>query len=191
MLNITPSQIIEYLYCPRYTYFEYVLQIPQQEEKYYKVMRGREVHLKRARENVDYLRARIGVTDKRLNQYLSSGFLRGEVDEVLWLKDGTMAPLDYKFARYEGKIYETYQTQLYCYAWLIRQNFGLPVNRGFLVYTRSQNKLIEVPIRAKDVEAVEAAATQISEIIERNFHPKSTKYKKRCVNCTYRNICIQ
>lgn len=191
MLNITPSQIIEYLYCPRYTYFEHVLQVPQQEEKYFKVVKGRDVHLKRARENVDYLRTRIGVVDKKLNQYLSSDFLRGEVDEVLWLKNGTMAPLDYKFARYEGKVYETYQTQLYCYAWLIQQNFGLQVNKGFLVYTRSQNKLVEVPIGAAQLEAIETAARKITEIIEQNFHPKCTKYKKRCVNCTYRNICIK
>jgi len=191
MLHITPSQIIEYLYCPRYTYFEYVLQIPQQEEKYYKVMRGRDLHLKRARENVDYLRRRIGVVDKQLNQYMSNDFLRGEVDEVLWLQDGSMAPLDYKFARFEGKVYETYQTQLYCYAWLIRENFGLPVNKGFLVYTRSQNKLIEVPINEGHVDAVRAAAEQVSEIIQRNFHSRGTKFKKRCVNCTYRNVCIQ
>ncbi|PSR11373.1 MAG: CRISPR-associated protein Cas4 [Bacteroidetes bacterium] len=190
-MHITPSQIIEYLYCPRYTYFEYVLQIPQQEEKFYKVMRGRNLHLKRARENVDYLRRRIGVVDKQLNQYMSNDFLRGEVDEVLWLEDGSMAPLDYKFARFEGKVYETYQTQLYCYAWLIRENFGLPVNKGFLVYTRSQNKLIEIPINEGHVDAVRAAAEQLSEIIQHNFHPRATKFKKRCVNCTYRNVCIQ
>lgn len=189
--NITPSQIIEYLYCPRYTYFEHVLQIPQHEEKYYKVMRGRELHVERARQNVAYLRRRIGATDKKLNQYLSNEWLRGEVDEVLWLKDGTMAPLDYKFARYEDKIYDTYKTQLYCYAWLIRENFGKDVNRGYLVYTRSKNKLVEVPIADGHVDAVRQAASDIKHIVEQNYHPKATKYKRRCVNCTYRNICVK
>jgi CRISPR-associated exonuclease Cas4 len=191
MIQITPSQIIEYLYCPRYTYYEYVLHIPQQEEKYYKVMRGREVHLQRARQNVDYLRRRIGVVDKHLNQYLSHEWLRGEVDEVLLLEDESMAPLDYKFAHYQEKVYETYKTQLYCYAWLIRQNYHRPVNRGFLVYTRSQNKLVEIPIVANHVLSIEKAAEGIQQIIEQNKYPKATKYKRRCVNCTYRNICIQ
>lgn len=191
MFSVTPSQIIEYLYCPRYTYFEYVLHIPQHEEKYYKVMRGRELHLQRARENVEYLRKRIGVVDKRLNQYLSNELLRGEVDEVLWLKDGTLAPLDYKFARYEDKVYETYKTQLYCYAWLIRENFGRPVERGYLVYTRSKNKLVEVEIGAQHVAAVERAARDIHHIVSKNFYPKATRFKRRCVNCTYRNICIK
>ncbi|MFK7978695.1 MAG: CRISPR-associated protein Cas4, partial [Saprospiraceae bacterium] len=44
MFSITPSQIIEYLFCPRFTYFEYVLRIPQYEDRHYKVGRGREVH---------------------------------------------------------------------------------------------------------------------------------------------------
>jgi len=191
MISLTPSQIIEYLYCPRYTYFEYVLQIPQHEEKYYKVMRGREVHLEKARQNVEYLRRRIGVTEKRLNQYLTNDLLRGEVDEVLWLKDGTMAPLDYKFARYEEKVYETYKTQLYCYAWLIRENFGKKVERGYLVYTRSRNKLVEVSIGASHMDEVEKAAHDINKIVVHNYYPKATKYKRRCVNCTYRNICIK
>lgn len=191
MLSLTPSQIIEYLYCPRYTYFEYVLQIPQHEEKYYKVMRGRELHIEKARQNVEYLRRRIGVTDKRLNQYLTNELLRGEVDEVLWLKDGTMAPLDYKFARYEEKVYETYKTQLYCYAWLIRENFGKDVDRGYLVYTRSRNKLVEVQIGASHMNEVEKAAYNINKIVVQNYYPKATKYKRRCVNCTYRNICIK
>ena len=191
MIQITPSQIIEYLYCPRFTYYEHVLQIPQHEEKYYKVIRGREVHLQRARQNADYLRRRIGVVDKYLNQYLSYEWLRGEVDEVLVLDDGSMAPLDYKFAHYREKVYETYKTQLYCYAWLIQQNYHRPVNRGYLVYTRSQNKLVEVPIQAQHVLAIEKAAKAIGQIIEQNIYPKATKYKRRCVNCTYRNICIQ
>ncbi|MEO0790606.1 MAG: CRISPR-associated protein Cas4, partial [Bacteroidota bacterium] len=41
MISITPSHIIQHVYCPRYTYFEWVLRIPQNEEKYGKVMRGR------------------------------------------------------------------------------------------------------------------------------------------------------
>lgn len=191
MFSITPSHIIEHLYCPRFTYFEYVLRIPQNEEKYYKVMRGRELHLQRAQQNAAYLRRRISAVDKRLNQYLTNELLRGEVDEVLWLNDGTMAPLDFKFARYKGKIYDTYKTQMYCYAWLIEENFGKPVKRGFLVYTRSQNKLVELPIEREMMSRVQKAADNIRRIIRQNYFPKATRYKKRCLNCTYRNICLQ
>ena len=92
MTTLTPSHIIEYLFCPRFTYFEYVLSIPQYEEKFFKVMKGREMHELRAKQNIDYLRKKIGVTEKKIDQYLTNGWLRGQVDEVLTLSDGTMAP---------------------------------------------------------------------------------------------------
>lgn len=190
-MSLTPSHIIEFLYCPRFTYFEYVLGIPQYEEKNYKVVRGREIHDEKLERNKDYLRKKLGVQEKYTDQYLTNDLLRGRIDEVLLLKDGTMAPLDYKFAQYKDKIYETYRTQLYCYAWLIEQNFGKQVNKGYLVYTRSQHKLIEVPIAEADKKEVENCIQQIYEIIDKNYFPKSTKYRKRCLDCTYRNICIK
>ncbi len=191
MLSITPSHIIEYLFCPRFTYFEYVLRIPQYEEKYFKVTQGRELHEKKARENMAYLRKRIGATSKQGNQYLTNDLLRGEVDEILTLSDGSMAPLDFKFAKFNDKIYDTYKTQIYCYAWLIESNYHLPVKKGYLVYTRSKNKLVEIKIEETHISRIEKAAFSIRDIITQNKYPKATKYKKRCLSCTYRNICIQ
>ncbi len=190
-MTLTPSHIIEYLFCPRFTYFEYVLAIPQYEEKNYKVMKGRELHDKKLEENKDYLRKKIGVVDKHLDQYLTNDLLRGRIDEVLVLQNGTMAPLDYKFAEYKDKIYETYLTQLYCYAWLIEENFDVKVEKGFIVYIRSKNKIMEVPITEEDKKLVRQAAKDIENIIDKNIFPKATKSKKRCVDCTYRNICVK
>ncbi|GAB4008524.1 CRISPR-associated protein Cas4 [Spirosoma migulaei] len=195
-MTLTPSHIIEYLFCPRFTYFEYVLAIPQYEEKNYKVMRGRNLHDERLERNKEYLRKRLGrpgapVTEKHMDQYLTNELMRGVIDEVLGFGDGTMAPLDYKFAEYKDKVYDTYRTQLYCYAWLIEANFGRPVDRGYLVYTRSNNRVIKVPITEDDKAEVKRAAEAIFTIIERNFYPKATKAKARCVTCTYRNICIK
>ena len=195
-MTLTPSHIIEYLFCPRFTYFEYVLTIPQFEEKDYKVMRGRHLHDERLERNKDYLRKRLGrpgapVTDKHVDQYLTNNLIRGVVDEVLGFGDGTMAPLDYKFAEYKDKVYDTYRTQLYCYAWLIEANFGKPVDRGFIVYTRSNNRVIEVQVTDENKADVKRAAEAIFSIIDRNFFPRATKVKARCVTCTYRNICIK
>lgn len=190
-MSLTPSHLIEYLYCPRFTYFEYVLCVPQQEHKDYKVLRGRHLHDQRLEENKDYLRRRLGVTDKYLDQYLTNEVLRGRVDEVLELADGTLAPLDYKFAEWKDTVYATYRTQLYCYAWLITETFGRPVTRGFLVYTRSRHKVVEVPIAPADVDEVRRVAAAVLDIIEQNVYPKATKCKSRCVTCTYRKICTR
>jgi CRISPR-associated exonuclease Cas4 len=191
MISLTPSHIIEYLFCPRYTYFEYVLCIPQYEEKNYKVLRGREIHNIKLEQNKEYLRKKIGVKEKWLDQYLTNTTLRGKIDEVLLLENDTMAPLDYKFAVFKDRIYETYQQQLFCYAVLIEENFNFPVEKGYLVYVRSKNKLIEIPVREKDKRLIYQSAKEINKIIEQNHFPKATKYKRRCLNCTYRNICVK
>jgi CRISPR-associated exonuclease Cas4 len=191
MQSFYPSQIIEYLYCPRYTYFEYVLRIPQYEEKFYKVNRGREIHNEKLERNKEYLRRKIGVKNKSTNQYLGVEGLRGKVDEVLELNNGTFAPLDYKFALWKDKVFETYKQQLYCYAILIEEIYGTKVEKGFLVYTRSKHKLVEVPIPLEAKQEIKKSMDQMLQIIDRNKFPKATKFKKRCVNCTYRNICIK
>ena len=191
MISLTPSHIIEYLFCPRFTYFENVLGIPQYEERHYKVMKGRNMHELKLTRNKDYFRKRIGVKEKYLDQYLTNDMLRGVVDEVLLLDDGTMAPLDYKFAKYEERLYKTYKTQLSCYALLIEDNFQKKVNKGFLVYIRSKNKLLEVKITEKDKMEVRNAIAGIEHIIRKNFYPKGTKDKAKCITCTYRNICTR
>ncbi|MDT0644226.1 CRISPR-associated protein Cas4 [Zunongwangia sp. F363] len=191
MQSFYPSQIIEYLYCPRYTYFEYVLRIPQYEDKFYKVNRGREVHNEKLERNKEYLRKKIGVKEKWLDQYLGTEGLRGKVDEVLKLNDGSYAPLDYKFAQWKDRVYETYKQQLYCYAILIEEVYGGKVEKGFLVYTRSKNKLVEVNIGENAKSEIRNSMDKMLEVIQGNKFPRATRVKKRCVNCTYRNICIK
>lgn len=190
-MSVTPSHIIEYLFCPRFIYFEYVSGIPQFEERHFKVGKGRSIHELKIIRNKEYLRKRIGAVDKYCDQYLTNDLLRGKIDEVLLLADNTMTPLDYKFSKYNDKVYNTYLTQLHCYAVLIEHNFAKKVNTGYLVYVRSKNKLIKVKITEKDKTDVKTTAEAVIEIIEKNHYPKATKYKKRCVTCTYRNICTK
>lgn len=191
MTSLTPSHIIEYLFCPRFTYFEYVLAIPQHEEKSYKVIKGREIHDEKLERNKGYLRKKVGAVDKHTDQYLTNGWLRGRIDEVLELGDGSMAPLDYKFAEFKDRIFDTYRTQQYCYACLIEENFGKTVSKGFIVYVRSKHKVVEIPVTAENKAEVKKCAEEIWRIIDGNFFPRATKFKRRCVDCTYRNICIR
>ena len=187
---ITATHLLEYLYCPRFIYFENVLDIPENQEKRFKVLKGRIVHEKVRKTNSAYLRNKIGVIDRKSEVYLASHLgIRGIVDEVLFLDDNTAAPLDYKFAEYKNKLFKTYRFQLIFYARLIKDNFHVPVNRGFIVYTRSKNKLIEVPILEKDFDELEKIVEDLLDIIQRCHYPKPTRYKRRCPDCCYRNIC--
>ena len=189
---LTPSEIIAYLYCPRFLYFGLCLGLDEHEEKRFKVLKGREVHKDKTKINKDYLRKRIGVTDKEMEVYLSSEklHLRGIVDEVLTLKDGTMAPLDYKFAEYKQREYKTYKTQSLAYGMLISENYNRPVHKGFLVYTRSRNKLVDIEFRQKDLDGFHKIIEEMLLIIQKGFYPKGTSSKAKCDDCTYQNICV-
>jgi CRISPR-associated exonuclease Cas4 len=187
---ITATHLLEYLYCPRFIYFENVLDIPENQEKRFKVQKGRIVHEKIRKTNPEYLRKKIGIIDRKSDVYLESPLgIRGIVDEVLFLDDKTAAPLDYKFAEYKQKLFTTYRSQLIFYARLIKDNYQVPVTRGFIIYTRSKNKLVEVSIHEKDFDELGKITKGILDVIQRCKYPQSTEYKQRCPDCCYRNIC--
>lgn len=190
---ITPSDMLEYLYCPRFIYYQNVLDIPQNEDTRYKVQVGRTIHKKKQMQNPDYLRRRLGVVDKQTEVKLHSDKLgvRGIVDEILTLKDGTMAPLDYKYAEYLGEVYTLHEYQSVLYGMLIEENYNKPVNRGFLVFTRSNNKIIEVEHKRNLIEKVKKVLIDIRSIITIGQFPRKTYYKRACIDCCYNNICIQ
>lgn len=192
-ISITPSEVIEYLYCPRFTYFMSYLKISQHEKNRFKVLVGREVHKTKTRINKEYLRKRIGVKDKLLEQklYSKKHHLHGIVDEVLFLEDGTAASLDYKFAKYKDTTFLTHKYQVVMYGLMIADNFNVEVNRGYIVYVRSKNLLKEIKFSNEDFSEVEKILEEIISIIAKGFFPKRTRYKRRCLDCTYRNICIQ
>jgi CRISPR-associated exonuclease Cas4 len=187
--SITTSQMMEYVFCPRFSYYEYVLKIPQNEGKRFKVEKGRTVHEKVRTMNPDYLRKKIGAVGKKANVYLTGLGIRGIVDEIIFLNDGTAAPLDYKYATYKDKIFKTYRMQLVFYARLIQDHFKVPVNRGYIIYTRSRNRLVEVPLIEADFRELEKTIQGLWDVIMHCKYPKPTRYKRRCSDCCYKNIC--
>jgi CRISPR-associated exonuclease Cas4 len=189
---ITPSEVIEYMYCPRFIYYMNVLKVQQHEHGRHLVNKGRLIHEQKLVSNKDYLRKKVGAVDKELDVYLTSEKLRlvGRMDEVLYLSDGSMAPLDYKYAIWEKKIYKTLLMQQTLYALLIEEHYAKPVNKAFLVYVRSKNHLEEVYINPKMKASAIKVIDSIFEIIDLSLYPKSTAHRTRCADCTYRNICV-
>ena len=121
----TASDVLEHLFCPRFTWFEKYQMLPEFQERRHKVVLGRELHDAREKNNRSYLRKRLNAVDKKIDVSLVSDrmHLRGRLDEVLFFEDGSAAPLDYKFARDPGRLYRTLRLQSAIYALLIRENF--------------------------------------------------------------------
>ena len=189
---ITPSEVIEYVFCPRFTWFMNVQNISQHEDKRFKVLKGREVHQHRETENKNYLRRKIGAVKKEISVYLASPELRirGIVDEVLWLKDGAMAPLDYKYTEAREAAFKTHHIQVLMYAMLIKEIYQVEVTKGFVAYIRGGSKLLEIPVGNQDILEVESIIDKIFEIITLGKLPKRTPYRIRCRDCCYKNICV-
>ncbi len=189
---VTPSEVIEHIYCSRFTYFMQVLNIPQFEDRRFKVLKGREVHKRREEENRSYLRKNIGVVNRDRDVYLASPNLgvRGVVDEVLTLDDGTLAPLDYKYTPYREQAFQTHQMQVVLYGLLVREVYQKPVNRGYVAYIRNGSKLVTVPIDEAQEARTKAVVQEILRIIQTGYLPKRTSQRGKCADCCYKNICV-
>ena len=189
---ITPSEVIEHLFCPRFTYFMNCLNIPQHEELRYKVQKGREIHKWREKVNRDYTWKKIGCVSREHSVYLASPRLRvrGIVDEILTLSDGSMAPLDYKYAEYRDLTFKTHKVQSTLYAMLIEDIYDRPVTKGYICYVRKGSRAKEILYRKTDFEYAKAILEEIFNVLQKGFFPKKTRTKAKCLDCCYKNICV-
>jgi len=192
-LPLTVTHVLEHLFCPRFTYFEYVLAVPERQERRLLVQKGKQSHEERRRINPTYLRKKLGVTQRQFDVPLTSARLglRGSVDEVLTLADGSMAPFDYKFAEDRGRVYHNQRMQSVLYGLMIRETFQRPVHRGFLCYLRSKHKIVPIEFSDVDFLRAETVLREILDVIQNGSFPRATRCKARCRDCCYRNICIQ
>jgi CRISPR-associated exonuclease Cas4 len=192
-IYITPSEVIEYLYCPRFIYFMNCLDISQNEDKRYKVLKGREVHEERMKANPDYVRKKLGCIGRDLDVYMASDMyhIKGKVDEALYLSDGTLAPLDYKYAEYKDTLYRTHKYQSVLYAMLIKDTYKKDVKKGYICYVRSKNFIKEIIYKDRDFKVAEQIINIMLDIIQKGHFPKRTSSTNRCIDCCYKNICVK
>jgi CRISPR-associated exonuclease Cas4 len=189
---ITPSEVMEYMFCPRFTYFLNVLKVDQHEHRRALVNKGRDIHELKLVQNKDYLRKKAGAVDKLADVYLSSDklCLVGRVDEVLFLDNGKAAPLDYKFTYWENKVFSTYKMQQTLYALLIEESFGKMVDCAFLVYIRSKNHLERIDITFAMKTKARKILDDVFSVINMSSYPAARRSKRKCEDCTYRNLCV-
>ena len=189
---ITISDVLEYSFCPRFIFYMHCLDIPQHEDDRFKVMKGREVHEEKKKTNPEYLRKKLGVVDKEIDVFLASKkhHIKGIVDEVLFLDDGTAAPFEYKFAEFKETIYQTYKNQLTLHAIMIMENYHKDVTRGYLCFTRSNNHIEELRFTEKDFQHGLTVVSEILDIIYKGYYPGKSKNKNKCLDCCYNTICV-
>lgn len=189
---LTPKEVVNHVFCPRFTWFAHIMGIPERAGLRYKVRKGKAVHARRERENRGYVRKKIGAVKKEIDVYLASRRerLRGRVDEVVWLDDGCVAPLDYKYTSAPDRIYYGHRIQVSLYALMLRDAWDVGVHRAFVVYIRGGNTVMEVPFGEREVETCRRLVDEVFEVIEGGILPPRTRWEGRCADCHYRNICV-
>ena len=74
---------------------------------------------------------------------------------------------------------------------LIAKQFGKPVDRGFVCYTRSNYKVIEIPFTPRIRKQAEEIVSEVLDVTQLGYLPQATTVKSRCNDCCYRNICVK
>jgi CRISPR-associated exonuclease Cas4 len=189
---ITPSEISDFIYCKRYIYYERFLGIQQFAQNRYKVKKGKEIHDKMESDNKSFTRKQIDSVKKLINVNLISKKynLKGKIDEIHVTNDGYYIPLDYKYSKYDDFIYKTNKLQIVMYSLMIEETYNCKVKKGFLVFLRSNNKLVEVDINDKDKNETLGYLKEFGDI-SYGFYPEKSESDKKCSDCCYKNICVK
>lgn len=74
---------------------------------------------------------------------------------------------------------------------MIAETFGVPVHRGFLCFVRSKHRIVELDFTEADYQEVKAVLAEIMTVIRDGVFPGATRWRARCRDCCYRNICVQ
>ena len=192
-INITATMLMDYIYCKRIPYFSKTLYIPQNAQNSFKVREGKRVHNTKMLEQGEYLRKRIDVKIKLVDDYLFSKKydISGKVDEVLFFEDFKASPLDYKYSIFKGTVIKSYKMQLIFYSILIEENYNVSVDKGYIVYIRSKNRLEEIEFYDEDYQDFFELYEGLRKILENEVYPINVSPSVRCEECSYKNICMK
>lgn len=168
-----------------------VLNIPQNEEKRYLVQKGRNIHDYKLKLNQDYLRKKLGVINKISDviMYSYEFKINGKVDEVLFNEDGSATPLDYKYS-FNERNFKTFFYQGLMYCLMVNETFKCRSDKAYICYIREKNKIKEINYNEKNIENLKKILDDIINITTSGQMPKKKASNKKCVDCTYRKLCV-
>lgn len=187
MLPLRVSDIKQYLYCSRITYYHYV--VPVDRKVSFKMDHGREQHfeierLERRRRLTRYgldqgeRRFRLPLHSERLG-------LTGVLD-LLLLSPAGYFPVDYKHTTGAPALGHKYQ--LVGYSLLVEEALGVTVKRGF-IYLIPTNRVVEVAMSANARTHFRRLMGAVRNIVRGQRMPAATPSPWRCCDCEFRRYC--
>ena len=138
-----------------------------------------------------------GVEDKFDGVDVDGTMLKGSIDRVERLSDGTYALYDYKTSspisknQYKiGGSKEDYYTQLCCYKYAFEKKTGFKVSKVGVIYVENHTKSVELELTDEDMAYIEALVKETYDKIKNlEFRIPMGISENTCKYCAYKDIC--
>ncbi len=187
-MDLTVTDVRQWVYCPRIVYFTRCLDIPRPTT--YKMTEGQVAHLETAklerRRSLRTYGLREG--ERHFDVRLRSPRLglAGRLDMAIIVPGGEAIPVEFK--RTTGRLGLHHKYQLAAYALLVEERWERPVRRCF-VYFIPKKEAQEVPVTPNMRRFVVRCLAAIREMAATGAMPKPTRHRGRCAECEFRNYC--
>ncbi len=184
---LTVTDVVEYVFCPKFTYYSSVLGLKQYEEKRGTVKAGRRLHKKHEKTNIAYMPQLFSgkklVGCKYYSQKLN---LSGKIDEAIESQNEIIL-IERKYSDYV-ELKDTLKVQLGLLSILIEENTGKPVRKAQIIFSK-QNRIVKnFQIDELMKQYALEMLNKTKEVISSSIIPFS-EFDNRCLNCCFRKIC--
>lgn len=186
-IDMTASDVKQFVYCPRIIYFKFVLPVPILPT--YKMAAGREAHKvmnqrERRRSTRKY---KLEEGDRIYQQFLKSERLglSGKLD--LYIQgSGRLYPVEYKNSNGEPGLHHRYQ--LTAYALLLEDVKDTVVRRGF-IYMLEDEIVYPLEITEGRKRFLKALLNSMRQMVSTEIMPRPTPFRERCLECEFKLYC--
>jgi CRISPR-associated exonuclease Cas4 len=178
---------VENAFCPKFTYYELVLNLKQHEEKQGSVKAGRKFHRRHSSTNLGYLPKNLKgrrLTEIRL--FSKVHLYSGEIDEGIETAEEVIL-IERKYSDY-FEVGATLKVQLGLLAILVEENMRKKVKKAMVIYSKKTRTEVQVDI-TDDVRNLALVMLERTKKILASGVSPLADYSRRCLACCYRNIC--
>ena len=186
-MMISVTNVVENVFCQKFTYYENVLGLLQYEEKRGAVISGKSFHKKHEKTNQKFIPKNIPGKKIITTKFYSKKYdFLGVIDEAI-IQEDQIILIERKFSDY-FKIYNTVMVQLGLLSILLEENLKKPVSEAHVIFHKAKRDEVIIPISEETKTFAIKMLNRTKKTIKTGVMPES-QYDNRCLNCCYRRVC--